>query len=163
MRSLRFLVFGVLLGLVQGSLEKTWGFGGPAPDILLVYIIWLGISGRTGVALWVGFLGGLTRDSVDGMGLLGIHSLAGTVVAYLPEWGKLVLFAGSRYSGLILLALGTLLQALIVLSILQTLATESLWNVEVLYSWFYSVILNSVVWILMEFLVTPRSNPEYGA
>ncbi len=162
MESLRFLVFGILLGLVQGSLEKSWGFAGPAPDFLLIYIVWLGISGRTGIALWVAFLGGLVQDSVTEMDLMGIHSLGRTAIAYLPEWGRLVLVSESRFSGVLLVAAATLLQSMIVLSILQTLVPETVWSSAVLYHWGFSIILNGATWMILGFLIAPREKPEFA-
>ena len=162
MGGFRLFVFGAMLGLVQGSLEKTWGFSGPAPDLLLVYLVWLGLNSRTPTGLWVAFVGGMLQDSVSEMDLIGLHALARIVIAYLPEWARLVMVTETRFSGVLLVIAATLLQSMIVLSILQTLSTQNLWDITVLYSWGYSFILNSALWLILGFLFFSKDRPEFS-
>lgn len=162
MGGFRLFLIGCLLGLVQGSLEKSWAFPGPAPDLLLLYVVWLGMSFRTSIGLMVAFFGGLLEDSVTALDPVGLHSLARLFAAYLPEWGRLILIPESRISGGILVAAGTLLQSMIILSISQTLSPTNLWSLGVLQSWGASVILNGGVWFLLTLLFLPRMKLEYG-
>lgn len=162
MGSFRLFLIGCLLGLVQGSLEKSWGFAGPAPDLLLLYLIALGMASRTGVGLVVAFVAGILEDSVSTLDPIGLHSLARLFAAYLPEWGRLFLVPDSRISGWLLVVAGTLLQSMILLSISQTLAPTNLWSLGVLQYWGYSIILNSIVWFLLTFLFLPRERLDYA-
>ncbi|MCA9424190.1 MAG: rod shape-determining protein MreD [Candidatus Omnitrophica bacterium] len=161
MKPTRLFLLGLLVGWIQGSLEKTWSFGGPAPDLLLLFLIWLGLNGHTGVGLWVAFLGGILQDSVAGIDLVGLHSIGRVFVAYLPEWGRLALVPDHRFAGFLLVLGATLLQAMIVISIRQTLTPGDIWGLGVLYNWGFSIILNGGVWLLLAFTLLPDKKSEY--
>lgn len=146
MRVLRFLALGAVLGLFQGSLEMSWSLGGPPPDLLLVFVLWLGVRRRTTEAMLVAFLGGLVVDTVALSEPVGIQSLLKITVAYLPEWAHYVFLPETRLTGWILVTGGTILQQILLVAILQTVSAGVVWNVQGVIETGLLVLWNLVCW-----------------
>jgi len=66
-----------LMGLLQALLPEGW----PAPDLFLVYALWLAASRPPALGLALAFLVGLLQDLL-GFGLLGLHATGLLLAAY---------------------------------------------------------------------------------
>jgi rod shape-determining protein MreD len=145
---LSYLILGVGLGFFQGSLEAAWGLAGPAPDLLLLYVIWLGLRRETACALWVAFLGGLIQDSVASTQALGIQSLCKVVAAYLPEWAHYVLLPDNRLTGIVIVAVATLSQQIIHLTLVQTFEPGGVWGTTAFPHTAALLVWNMTLWVI---------------
>lgn len=149
MTPLTCFLIGIAVAFFQGSLDVAWTLGGPPPDLLLVYVLWLGFHRRTSTALLVAFFGGLVQDSVAYHHAMGVQSLCKLAVAYLPEWTHYVLVPDSRSSGLVLGAAATILDQVLILTIVQTFEPGGVWGWSVLGHTALLLIWNLLVWILI--------------
>jgi cell shape-determining protein MreD len=147
MKPVSYLAIGLGLGFFQGSLEVAWSLGGPAPDILLLYVIWLGLQRETGCALWVAFLGGMIQDSVAYTQAMGIQSLCKVVAAYLPEWAHFFLLPENRMTGILLVIAGTLCQQVIRLTLVQTFEPGGVFGSTAFYQTLGLLFWNLLLWV----------------
>jgi rod shape-determining protein MreD len=160
MRPISYLVIGIGIGFFQGSLEIAWTLGGPAPDLLLLYVIWLGLRRETACALWVAFLGGLALDSVDYGQAMGIQSLCLVVAAYLPECAHFVLLPENRLTGFVLVGAGTLCQQVLLLTLVQTFEPGGVWGKTALFQTFGLLIWNLALWTVISVRITQPKPTE---
>ena len=75
------LVYLVLLLFLSGLLQALLPEGWPAPDLFLVYALWLAASRPPLLGLALAFLVGLLQDLL-GFGLLGLHAVGLLLAAY---------------------------------------------------------------------------------
>lgn len=165
MRLLKILAIGLALSFFQGSLEVAWRLGGPAPDLLLLWVIWLGMRRRTTAALAVAFCGGLVFDAVSGSYPVGAQSLSKVVVAYLPEWAHYILLPENRLTGFLMVAAATVFQQIILLTVHQTLVETlepagTVWGKSAVLETGTLVLLNLVIWGAITHLVPPAKGEE---
>jgi len=162
MRLLKLLTVALALGLFQGSLEISWSLGGVAPDILLLWVIWLGMKRQTGDALLVAFVGGLVLDSVAPFQPIGLSSLCKVVVAYLPEWAHYILLPENRATGWLVVGIGSLLQQILFLTTVQTLQPGTVWGRTALVETGLLLALNLLVWIPTSFFLSSVKESEFS-
>ena len=165
MRFLKILAFGLALSLFQGSLEVAWRLGGPAPDLLLLWVVWLGMQRRTTEALAVAFCGGLVFDAVAGSYPMGAQSLSKVAVAYLPEWAHYILLPENRLTGFLMVAAATVIQQIVLLTVHQTLVetldpSGIVWGKGALVETGTLVVLNLVFWGIVTYFVPPAKGEE---
>jgi cell shape-determining protein MreD len=163
MKPLTYLLLGVALGFFQGSMEVAWSIGGPAPDLLLLYVLYLGLQRQTNVALLVAFLGGLMQGAVDyDVQPLGIQCLCKLAAAYLPEWAHYVLVSENRMTGLILVAVATLFQQIFLLSIIQTFEPGGVWGKTAILQTLGLLVWNLALWAVVVVRLLPQPQKEVG-
>ena len=155
MTFMKYLFLGAALGLFQGSLEMAWSLGGPAPDLLLVYVIWLGMRRQTTEAMLVAFVGGLVVDGVAYYEPMGIRSLLKVTVAYLPEWAHYILLPENRLTGWLLVGGGTTLQQVLLLTIIQTLRAGEVWGIQAVWDTGLLIAWNLVCWMILTAVFSP--------
>jgi cell shape-determining protein MreD len=149
-KPLTYILIGLVFGFFQGSLEVAWSLGGPAPDILLLYVVYLALQRQTVCALLVAFWGGLVQGAIDVSQPLGVQSLCKVLIAYLPEWAHYVLVSESRMTGPILVSLATVLQQILLYSLMQTFEPGGLWGLSAVWEVLGMLLWNLVIW---EFVV----------
>lgn len=173
MKPLSLIFLGIFLGFLQGSLDFAWSFRGAPPDLLLLYILWLGISRRTSTGLIAAFLGGFVQDAIantgpigilsEGVqlhgGPIGIHCLAKVVVAYLPDWAHFVFVPGGKLTLLLLVAIGSLTQESIYLSLMQTFEPGPLWSSAIVGMVFSGLLWNLILWGILVGRIIPNPDP----
>ncbi len=160
MKPLTYLLLGIALGFFQGSMEVAWSIGGPAPDLLLLYVLFLGLQRQTNVALMVAFVGGLVQGSVDYVQPLGIQALPKLAAAYLPEWAHYVMVSESRMTGLILVAVATLFKQVFLLSIVQTFEPGGVWGKTAILETLELLTWNLALWALVVVRFLPHQPKE---
>lgn len=163
MKPLSYILLGIALGFFQGSMEVAWSIGGPSPDLLLLYVLLLGLKRQTNCALICAFLGGLIQGGIDHVQPLGVESLCKLVVAYLPEWSHYVLISESRATGLILVVVGTLFQQLILYSVVQTFEPGGIWGKTAIIETMGLILWNMALWYLVFERFMPIPEKEIAA
>lgn len=162
-RSITYLAIGLALGFFQGSMEVAWSLGGPAPDLLLLYVLWLGSRRQTGCAMLVGFLGGILQDAVGLFRPVGVHSLCKVVAAYLPEGAHFILVAENRLTGLLLVAIATIVQQSVLLTIVQTFEPGGVWGADAIREVVTLLGWNLTLWFLVVGRIPAAREVEVGA
>lgn len=161
MKPFTYLLLGIALGFFQGSMEVAWTIGGPAPDLLLLYVLFLGLQRQTNVALLTAFLGGLVQGAVDyEVQPLGIQCLCKLAAAYLPEWAHYVLVSENQMTGLILVAAATLFQQVLLLSIVQTFEPGGVWGWTASFQTLLLLAWNLALWALVVVRFLPHQQKE---
>lgn len=163
MRSFTYLGIGLALGFFQGSMEVAWSLGGPTPDLLLLYVLWLGSRRQTGCAMLVGFLGGILQDAVGLFRPVGVHSLCKVIAAYLPEGAHFILVAENRLTGLLLVAAATLIQQAVLLTIIQTFEPGGVWGAKVVLEALTMLTWHLILWFLVVGRLPVARELEAGA
>lgn len=140
-------------------MEVAWSLPGPAPDLLLLYVLWLALyRNSTGTALVAGFLGGLAQDLVDLGGPVGTQALCKVVAAFLPEWAHFILVPGNRITGLILVVGATLIGRIIELALLQTFEPGGVIGIQAFLDTTMLLLWNlALAWVLVCRMIPPRS------
>lgn len=80
---LKYSLLGFLVLIFQWMLGDVFSIMGLTPSFMVIFIIYLGLTNSQLLAIWLGFFLGFIIDSLTGTHMLGITSLALTVVGYL--------------------------------------------------------------------------------
>jgi len=117
----------LLIAMLQATLLPLVPIFGFTLDLALVLVLGWGLVGPTWQATQWGFILGLFLDLFSGLPF-GAHTLALTFAGLLMSAGQLVFFRGNIATPPIAAVLGTLLEHLIILTILASTGTTVAWE-----------------------------------
>ncbi|MCP4402386.1 MAG: rod shape-determining protein MreD [bacterium] len=138
----------VFLGamIAQTTLLHFFTIGGVKPDLVLIIVTYLGLIEGPNLGCLSGFSLGLFEDAYSGMSLGGVNALSKTVIGFLSGLVGKRLYTQSLFAHIICVGLGTVLDAVLNLSIH---GLENGWKSLVLYETAYN--MACCPWIVMLF------------
>ena len=80
---LKYGILGILTLIFQWMLGDIFSIYGITPSFLVVFIIYVGLTHSQLQAIWLGFILGFVLDALTGTQMIGISSLALSIVGYL--------------------------------------------------------------------------------
>lgn len=120
MRSIAYLLIGLMTLVLQGTLVPALVSGPWLPNLILVWIILLAALRSRRVALWTAIIGGILHDTVIS-NFFGLHLFPYVIVAYaLSSWAPRM-YQEQWYLSYLTVALGTLLDGLLRMVLLWTM------------------------------------------
>ncbi len=82
-RTAKYPLIGIVVLIAQIMLQGKLDIAGIGPNFLVIFIIYTGLKSNQTMTIWLGFLFGFLYDAVSGTQLIGLSSLALTVIGYL--------------------------------------------------------------------------------
>lgn len=120
MRSIAYLLIGLMTLVLQGTLVPALVPGSWLPNLILVWIILLAALRSRRVALWTAIIGGILHDTVIS-NFFGLHLFPYVIVAYaLSSWAPRM-YQEQWYLSSLTVALWTLLDGLLRMGLLWTM------------------------------------------
>jgi rod shape-determining protein MreD len=81
--TIKYSLLGFVVLIFQWMLGDLFNISGITPSFLVIYIIYLGLIRSQTLAIWLGFVFGLTIDALTSTHLMGITALSLSLVGYL--------------------------------------------------------------------------------
>jgi len=80
---IKYSILGLLVIIFQWMLGGVFSIFGIIPSFLVIYIIYVGLTGSQLTAIWIGFFMGFVMDSLTGTDMIGITAMALALTGYL--------------------------------------------------------------------------------
>ena len=80
---LKYSILGLFVIIFQWMLGDMFSIFGIVPSFLVIYIIYVGLTGSQLTAIWIGFAMGFVMDSLTGTDMIGITAMALALTGYL--------------------------------------------------------------------------------
>ena len=118
MKTIRFVLFAVVIFVLQLKVVPSIGLLGVVPDLVIVFLVALVLERGPVAAVIIGFALGFLQD-LGNASFLGMNALAKSLIAYgfsrfgagfLPEsvlFKGLLIFAASLFNGIVTLIVAT--------------------------------------------------------
>ncbi|MCF7807834.1 MAG: rod shape-determining protein MreD [Candidatus Marinimicrobia bacterium] len=81
--TIKYSVLGLFVLIFQWMLGDLFSIFGVIPSFLVIYIIYVGLTGSQLSAIWIGFVMGFTMDSLVGTDMIGMTAMALALTGYL--------------------------------------------------------------------------------
>lgn len=133
--------------IIQTTLLHFFTIGGVKPDLVLIIVIYLGLIEGPNLGCLSGFSLGLFEDAYSGITLGGANALSKTIVGFLSGLVGKRLYTQSLFAHMICVGLGTILDALLSLSIHHDFGPG--WKSFMLYETVYN--MACCPWIVLLF------------
>lgn len=80
---IKYSLLGLFVLIFQWMLGDLFSIFGIIPSFLVIYIIYVGLTGSQLSAIWIGFILGFIIDSLTGTDMIGITAMALALTGYL--------------------------------------------------------------------------------
>lgn len=80
---IKYSILGLFVLIFQWMLGDMFSIFGIVPSFLVIYIIYVGLTGSQLTAIWIGFGMGFIMDSLTGTDMIGITAMALALTGYL--------------------------------------------------------------------------------
>ncbi len=140
----------LLIAILQATLLPLIQVFGFTLDLALVLVLGWGLVGPAWQAARWGFILGIFLDVLSGLPF-GMHTLSLTLIGILMSAGQLVFFQSNIATPPIAAILGTLIQHLIILTLLAFTGQASKWDAVLLRVTLPTALLNTITLTILFF------------